>query len=71
MKDSFRMRQREFRDVKWSRPHKKKEEMSKQKYCRYHKSNGHNKNKCNPVKDGIEDLIQKGKLSQHVKKPME
>lgn len=44
------------------------ERMSKRNYCRY-RSNKHDTNKRNALKDDIEDLIQKGKLTQYVKKP--
>lgn len=38
------------------------------KFCRYHNSGGHNTNGCRALKEDIEELIQKGKLRQYVKK---
>ena len=37
----------------------------KLKYCKFHKDYGHNTNDCVTLKDEIESLIRKGRLSRY------
>ncbi|MCI41400.1 hypothetical protein A2U01_0062633, partial [Trifolium medium] len=39
----------------------------KNKFCRYHKSPGHDIEDCIQLKDAIEDLIKLGKLNRYTK----
>ncbi|XP_023898769.1 uncharacterized protein LOC112010654 [Quercus suber] len=41
---------------------------NKKKYCRFHQDHGHYIDKCNGLKEQIEELIWKGKLQKFVKK---
>lgn len=41
------------------------------KYCRYHKSVGHNTDDCRDLKEEIESLIRRGRLQEFVAKPVE
>lgn len=45
----------EFRDIKQPNPLPRKEGSRSKKYCRYHRSNGHDTNKCYALRDDIED----------------
>lgn len=55
-----------FRDTKPPKPLEQRLGMRKKKYCFYHKSNGHDTNKCTSLKDDIKELIREGKLRQYV-----
>lgn len=61
----------EFREVKYPNPIPPRPGQQTKKYCRYHWSNGHDTNRCNALKDEMEDLIIKGNLGQYVKKPVQ
>ena len=53
----------------WPRPlHSSPNVRDKNKYCRFHKDHGHNTKDCRDLKEQIEELIQKGKLQNYVKK---
>ena len=62
----------EIRDkpsLKWPRPlHSSPNVRDKRKYCRFHKDHGHYTEDCRDLKEQIEELIQRGKLQQYVKK---
>ena len=62
----------EIRDepsLKWPRPlHLSPNMRDKRKYCRFHKDYGHYTEECRDLKEQIEELIQRGKLQQYVKK---
>ena len=62
----------EIRDelsLKWPRPlHSSPSLRDKRKYCRFHKDYGHYTKDCRDLKEQIEELIQKGKLQQYVKR---
>ncbi len=59
----------EFRDagVKFPQKGKEKPNADKSKYCHFHKCAGHETDECFHLKDVIEQLIQKGKLTKYVK----
>lgn len=40
-------------------------------YFYYHRSNDHDTNKCNTLKNDIEEIIKKGKFEKYVKKDEE
>lgn len=61
----------EFCDIKLHEPLEHKRWTSKKRYCHYHRSIGHDTNKCNALKDDIEELILKRKLGQYVRKDYE
>ena len=55
--------------LKWPRPlHSSPNICDKNKYCRFHKDHGHYTEDCQDLKEQIEELIQKEKLQQYVKK---
>ncbi|KAL8117725.1 hypothetical protein AgCh_015558 [Apium graveolens] len=54
------------RDVCWPKPLKDDPtNLDKSKYCRFHKNAGHDTDECRQLKDEIEFLIQKGRLSNY------
>ena len=55
--------------LKWPRPlHLSPHVRDKNKYCRFHKDNGHYTKDCRDLKEQIEEVIRKGKLQKYVKK---
>ena len=62
----------EIRDepsLKWPKPLQSPPDVrDKRKYCRFHKDHGHYTEDCRDLKEQIEELIQRGKLQQYVKK---
>nr|XP_023886466.1 uncharacterized protein LOC111998607 [Quercus suber] len=56
-------------DLKWPRPlHSSPNIRDKNKYCQFHKDQGHYTKDCRDLKEQIEELIKKGKLQKFVKK---
>ncbi|XP_074375272.1 uncharacterized protein LOC141717046 [Apium graveolens] len=54
------------KEVRWSKPLKADpNKLDKSKYCRFHKDAGHDTDECKQLKDEIEFLIRKGKLSKY------
>nr|XP_017217146.1 PREDICTED: uncharacterized protein LOC108194707 [Daucus carota subsp. sativus] len=54
--------------VRWSKPIRTDpEKRNKDLYCRFHKDIGHKTNDCRQLKDEIEFLIRRGKLSKFTK----
>ncbi|XP_074342347.1 uncharacterized protein LOC141679873 [Apium graveolens] len=55
-----------YRDVRWPKPLKADlAKLNKRKYCRFHKDAGHDTDECQQLKDEIEFLIRKGRLSKY------
>ena len=56
------------RDLRWPKPLKSDpEKRNKNAFCRFHKDTGHNTDDCRQLKDEIEFLIRRGKLSKFTK----
>ncbi|KAL8088129.1 hypothetical protein AgCh_038049 [Apium graveolens] len=54
------------RDIRWPKPLKADStKLDKSKYCRFHKDAGHDTDECRQLKDEIEFLIRKGRLSKY------
>ncbi|KAL8148259.1 hypothetical protein AgCh_005574 [Apium graveolens] len=54
------------RDIRWPKPLKADPtKPDKRKYCRFHKDDGHDTDECRQLKDEIEFLIRKGRLSKY------
>ena len=60
---------RDEHSLKWPRPlHSSPNMHDKRKYCHFHKDHRHYTEDCRDLKEQIEELIQRGKLQQYVKK---
>ena len=54
--------------VRWPKPIRTDpEKRNKDLYCRFHKDTGHKTDDCRQLKDEIEFLIRKGKLSRYTR----
>ena len=54
--------------VRWPKPIRTDlEKRNKDLYCRFHKDTGHKTNDCRQLKDEIEFLFRKGKLSKYTR----
>ncbi|XP_074374749.1 uncharacterized protein LOC141715169 [Apium graveolens] len=55
-----------YRDVRWPKPLRNDPgKLDKSKYCRFHKDAAHYTDECHQLKDEIEFLIRKGRLSKY------
>lgn len=56
------------REVRWPKPMRTDlEKRNKNQFCRFHKEVGHDTDDCRQLKDEIEFLIRRGKLSKFTK----
>ena len=67
--DKILMQIKDDPTLKWPKPlSSSSKQRDTKKYCHFHKDHGHYTNECRYLKKQIEELIQRGKLQNFVKK---
>ena len=67
--DKILMQIKDDPTLKWPKPLSSRPKGKKfWKYCRFHEGNGHSTDECHELKGKIEELIQRGKLQEFIKK---